>query len=501
MSSMSSVSSSVADAPAPDKSNRPPAKVLIAGGVVVVLFIVLLLLMLTGGGSAESKGHKGTDGGGGGGDDGGDINFGGGGGKNKDDNKPTPAPTPPPTPAIIPIKRPESFVFCTVGPSLESGFRMTSVPACDYFVYTDVFAYKDDAHSQDDPVSYSVFLDTAKKYRDDLDYRGYPPVTNSSIKLQHYGLSFTADDLKELSTQVGSVNFKNLYKQYGILTAGIAGYSRGAVASDSTNLPLLKTILKAINDGLSGAQAGNTTILKTVFLGVKLAGATASSQYDTGAMNELKGISDIDVLILVSHLLQPMVSDKCTIQPLSMYSGTVAADEAAPSWERLTSLVITKGLPFRIALSISMSVFLFTTTSIKTAAIGQECQMYHKLSYSELCGVDAKSITVLNPLKGTATALSKSATAFMVFETADTIQAKMTAELSVVRAAGVAMVWAVYDLHNDLAVCELTDQPQQKSYVRFKVVNDTMAKDYKKKDDDDSVRRGVLLSRRRRRLW
>lgn len=473
---------------------------LIAGGVVVVLFIVLLLLLLLGGGSAESKGHKGTDGGGGGGD-GGDINFGGGGSKKKGDNKPTPPPTPPPTPAIIPIKRPESFVFCTVGPSLESGFRMSGVPACDYFVYTDVFAYKGDAHSQEDPVSYAVFLDIAKKYRDDLDYRGYPPVTNSSIKLQHYGLSFTTDDLKDLSTQVGSVNFQNLYKQYGILTAGIAGYSRGAVASDSTNLPLLKTILKAINDGLTTAQAGNTTILKTVFLGVKLAGATASSQYDTSAMNELKGISDIDVLILVSHLLQPTVSDKCTIQPVSMYSGTVANDEAPPSWERLTALVMTKGLPFRVALSITMSVFLFPTTSTATAAIGQECIMYHKLSYSELCGVDATKITVQNPPQGPATALSKSGTAFMVFETADTIQAKMTAELSVVRAGGVSMVWAVYDLHNDVAVCELTDQPQQKSYVRFKVVNDTMAQDYKKKDDDDSVRRVVLLKRRRRQLW
>ncbi|KAL1469223.1 hypothetical protein MTO96_004934 [Rhipicephalus appendiculatus] len=76
----------------------------------------------------------------------------------------------------------------------------------------------------------------------------------------------------------------------------------------------------------------------------------------------------------------------------------------------------------------------------------------------------------------------------------------MNATLSVVRAAGVGMVWAVYDLHHDLVACEITDQPQPKSYVRFKVVNDTMAKDYKK--DDDSVQREVLLERRRRRrLW
>ncbi|KAL1469224.1 hypothetical protein MTO96_004935 [Rhipicephalus appendiculatus] len=275
---------------------------------------------------------------------------------------------------------------------------MTTAPACDYFVYRDVFAYKGDAHSQEDPVSYAVFLDTAKKYRDDLDYRGYPPVTNSSIKLQHYGLSFTADDLTDLNKEVGSVNYQNLYKQYGILTAGIAGYSRDAVASDSTNLPLLKSILKAINNGLTGAQAGNTTILKTVFLGVKLAGATTSSQNDASAMKELQGISDIDVLILVSHLLQPMVSGTCTIQSLGAYSGTVTANEAPPTWERLTPLIITKGLSFRVALSVTMSVFLFTTPSGKTAAIGQAVPNVPQ-AYSELCGVQSKDIAVKDALE------------------------------------------------------------------------------------------------------
>ncbi|KAL3221160.1 hypothetical protein MRX96_029501 [Rhipicephalus microplus] len=71
--------------------------------------------------------------------------------------------------------------------------------------------------------------------------------------------------------------------------------------------------------------------------------------------------------------------------------------------------------------------------------------------------------------------------------------------LSVVRAAGVVMVWAVCDLHNDLVAYEITDQPQPMSYVGFRLVNDTMARDYKK--DDDAVRRSVLLERRRRRLW
>ncbi|KAL3221159.1 hypothetical protein MRX96_029500 [Rhipicephalus microplus] len=61
------------------------------------------------------------------------------------------------------------------------------------------------------------------------------------------------------------------------------------------------------------------------------------------------------------------------------------------------------------------------------------------------------------------------------------------------------MVWAVCDLHNDLVAYEITDQPQPMSYVGFRLVNDTMARDYKK--DDDAVRRSVLLERRRRRLW
>ncbi|KAH7971107.1 hypothetical protein HPB49_018738 [Dermacentor silvarum] len=118
-----------------------------------------------------------------------------------------------------------------------------TIPACDYFVYTDVFVYKDTVYGHDDPVSYVIFLEMAKKYRDDLDYRGYPETTNSSLKLQHYGISFAADSLLDLDIWLVKVDFTNLYKNYGILTAGLASYQRGDVSSDSY-LIQLKSIMK-----------------------------------------------------------------------------------------------------------------------------------------------------------------------------------------------------------------------------------------------------------------
>ncbi|KAH6941550.1 hypothetical protein HPB50_019563 [Hyalomma asiaticum] len=447
------------------RAGGTPPKVLVAGAVVVVLFIVLLFLQL-GGDTGEAKGAGDGDSGGGGDESsGGDASAFGGGSKKKttEATTPSPQPTTPAGPPIIPIKRPESFLFCTLGASLESGFRLAKVPACDYFVYTDVFAYNGDAHAHDDPVSYAVFLD-------------------------HYGISFADDDLGELSSQLGKVNFKNLYKNYGILTAGMATHTRGASASDSS-LQNLKKIMKTINDGLTKAQDGNTTILKTVFLGVKLAGATTSSQYDASAMTELKGIGNIDLLILVSHLVTPKVSTKCTIQPLSRYSGTVADVHAPPAVDRLTGLV-KPGLPFRVALSVTMSVYLFTVKSGATAAIGAECDLYHQLSYSELCGVADTKIEVQGAHSGTATAPSRSS-GLLVFDTEETILAKMKGAIGVARPAGVGLVWAVYDVQNDVAACETTDQPQRKSYTRFRVVNDTMVQDYKKDTDE----------RLRQRLW
>lgn len=335
----------------------------------------------------------------------------------------------------------------------------------------------------------------AKKYRDDLDYRGYPETTNSSLKLQHYGISFAADSLLDLDIWLVKVDFTNLYKNYGILTAGLASYQRGDVSSDSY-LIQLKSIMKKINDGMTKAQAGNKTILKTVFLGVKLSGATTSSQYDATAMSEIKSIGNIDLLILVSHLVLPHVARKCTIQPLSLYKGTVQATESPPTMERLVNLV-TGNLKFRVALSVSMSVYMFTAKSTSATPvvpeIGKECELYYQLDYSELCGVKESTITTQDPLLGSATARIKG-DMLIVFETAETIEAKMNETITVARNASVGLVWAVYDLQNDVATCDVIDKPQRTSYSRFRIVNDTMARDY---GETGAQQTGVSRSR----LW
>ncbi|KAL3221157.1 hypothetical protein MRX96_029498 [Rhipicephalus microplus] len=86
-----------------------------------------------------------------------------------------------------PIKRPVSFIFCTVGAFSESSTVVYDSMLCDYFVYTHVLPYKGEILSYDSDLSWEQFKKRATAYRDQLNYFGYPNVAanSSSVKLQH----------------------------------------------------------------------------------------------------------------------------------------------------------------------------------------------------------------------------------------------------------------------------------------------------------------------------
>ncbi|XP_037528144.1 uncharacterized protein LOC119405378 [Rhipicephalus sanguineus] len=339
--------------------------------VILVILVVILLLLILFDSSSSDAAHAGGSGGGDGGGDDGDGGFSGGGHKKCPpanfayspvtrlyftiSRQPTtPAPTTRTTP--VPIKRPVAFIFCTVGAFSESSTVVFDSMLCDYFVYTHVLPYKGDILSYDSSLSWELFKKRATAYRDKLNYFGYPNVTNSSsVKLQHYGYSFDAEDLTFLGRELSGVSSKvtGLYKDHGLLTAGMAYYDRPDGSADS-QLSTIQSLLGTIDSMLLKAQDLNTTILKTTFLGVKFAGMTASATNDASALKEYLGIGKIDLLILLTHLVDVPSDPNCKILQLSRYTGDALDAMEPPSMERLlTNIDKLKGAPFRVAFSLT----------------------------------------------------------------------------------------------------------------------------------------------------
>nr|XP_054931173.1 uncharacterized protein LOC126539114 isoform X2 [Dermacentor andersoni] len=272
---------------------------------------------------------------------------------------------------------------------------------------------------------------SATAYRNKLDYLGFPNVTNTSaVKLQHYGYSFAADDISWLKSQLSTVadKVKQLHKDNGLLTAGLAYYSRPDAATDS-NLANIKSIMTSINGMLNAAQDKNTTILKTTFLAVKLSGKDSSARNDASALQELKGIANIDLLILLTHLVNVPSHPNCKILPLSRYAADALDSIEPPSMERLlNSIDKLKEAKFRVAFSTSFAMYLFKPLGgLKdTTKFGDKCMHSFYDDMSALCDVPDASIIEdkKNPAVSTATYSNKQSGIFMVFETNNATRVK-----------------------------------------------------------------------------
>lgn len=495
MSSVSSVSSasemSSADTgtAATDKDAKKINPVKAATIVILVILVVILLLLILFDSSSSDAAHGGSGGGGDGGGDDGSGGFSGGGHKKSGTTKPTtPAPTTRTTP--VPIKRPVAFIFCTVGAFSESSTVVFDSMLCDYFVYTHVLPYKGDILSYDSGLSWELFKKRATAYRDKLNYFGYPNVTNSSsVKLQHYGYSFDAEDLTFLGRELSGVSSKvtGLYKDHGLLTAGMAYYDRPDGSADS-QLSTIQSLLGTIDSMLLKAQDLNTTILKTTFLGVKFAGMTASATNDASALKEYLGIGKIDLLILLTHLVDVPSDPNCKILQLSRYTGDALDAMEPPSMERLlTNIDKLKGAPFRVAFSLTFSVFLYKPSGgLKdTTKYGDACMHSFFDDRSELCSVPDANITEnADPMSSSAYYKNTAGGIFMVFETTNATRLKTSKASAEARLKGVDLTWAAYDVHRDVMNCGV-GVTKGRALERLSVVNDTVVADYAVKPDDD----------------
>lgn len=485
MSEMSSVDTTKA---AGKDDKKDPAKVII---IVVLALLALILLMLIMFDDSASDEAKDGDGSGGDGSDGGSGGRGYGGGRGKKKSEETTQTTTPSTTTKttpVPTKRPEAFIFCTVSAFSESGtHEVFQSHFCDYFVYTHVLPYQNDILAYDSNQSWERFKKSATAYRDKLDYTGFPNVTNTStVKLHHYGYSFAADDLTWLKSQLSSVSakVKQLHQENGLLTAGLAYYQRANVAKD-TNLGIIKNIITSIDGMLDKAQDKNTTILKTTFLAVKLNGLTASAPNDVAALQELKGVANLDLLILLTHLVDVPAAPSCKILPLSRYSGDALSYMEPPSMERLlASIDKLKGASFRVAFSISFAVYLFKPTGgLKdTTKFGDNCTHSFYDDTSELCGVPDANITEnADPAKSSATYSKKPDGVFMVFETKNATLLKVSQASTAAREKGVMLTWAAYEVHRDRMLC---GGDTKKTLERLEVLNDAVVADYAPKEKD-----------------
>ncbi|XP_070381994.1 uncharacterized protein [Dermacentor albipictus] len=447
-----------------------------------------MLIMFDKSASSEAKAGEGGDGG----DDGsgsGTFSGGGGGGgrkKSKTTQATTPSTTTKTTP--VPTKRPAAFIFCTVGPFSESGsYDVLQGQFCDYFVYTHVLPYQRDILSYDNHQSWEQFKKSAAAYRNKLDYFGFPNVTNTStVKLQHYGYSFAAYDISWLKSHLDSVaaKVKQLYKDNGLLTAGLAYYSRPDAATDH-NLGTIKSIMTSINGMLDGAQDKNTTNLKTTFLAVKLSGKDSSAKNDASALQELKGVAHMDLLILLTHLVDVPSHPNCKILPLSRYAADALDPVEPPSMERLlNSIDKLKDAKFRVAFSTSFAVYLFKPLGglQDTTKFGDKCMHSFFDDMSALCDVPDASIIEdkKNPAVSTATYSNKQSGIFMVFETNNATRVKVSQALVKAREKGVMLTWAVYEVHRDQMLCE----NKKKTLERLATVNDSMVTIFFPPQDD-----------------
>nr|XP_054931172.1 uncharacterized protein LOC126539114 isoform X1 [Dermacentor andersoni] len=328
---------------------------------------------------------------------------------------------------------------------------------------------------------------SATAYRNKLDYLGFPNVTNTSaVKLQHYGYSFAADDISWLKSQLSTVadKVKQLHKDNGLLTAGLAYYSRPDAATDS-NLANIKSIMTSINGMLNAAQDKNTTILKTTFLAVKLSGKDSSARNDASALQELKGIANIDLLILLTHLVNVPSHPNCKILPLSRYAADALDSIEPPSMERLlNSIDKLKEAKFRVAFSTSFAMYLFKPLGgLKdTTKFGDKCMHSFYDDMSALCDVPDASIIEdkKNPAVSTATYSNKQSGIFMVFETNNATRVKVSQALVKAREKGVMLTWAVYEVHRDQMLCE----NKRKTLERLATVNDSMVTIFFPRKDD-----------------
>ncbi|KAH6941551.1 hypothetical protein HPB50_019564 [Hyalomma asiaticum] len=344
----------------------------------------------------------------------------------------------------VPIKRPVAFLFCTVGAFSESATAVFDSMFCDYFVYTHVLPYKGDILSYESAFSWEAFKKRATAYKDKLSYLGYPNATKwGSVKLQHYGYSFTAEDLGWLKAQMSSVTSKN------------------------------------IDDMLVKAQDLNTTVLKTTFLAVKLPGLTASAANDASALQEYKGLDKIDLLILLTHLVNVPSEPNCKILQLSRYSGDALDAREPPSMERLLSSIDKlKGVKFRVAFSLTFTLFLYKPTGgLKdTTKYGDGCQNSFFDDYNAVCGVPDTDITLnTDPSKSSATYAKKDSGIFMVFETKNTTKLKASKASEVSRKKGIELTWAAYDVHRDVRSCGVDANVRME---RLSALNDTLVADY-----------------------
>lgn len=491
MSQMSEMSTADAGPPGKDASKPSPVKMIVVVVLVLLVVILLMLIMFDEAGTGEAHGGDGSgDGSSGGGESGsGDSSSGGGfgfgKGKSKETTESTTTTTTRTTP--VPIKRPVAFLFCTVGAFSESATAVFDSMFCDYFVYTHVLPYRGDILSYESTFSWEEFKKRATAYRDKLSYLGYPNATKwGSVKLQHYGYSFTTEDLGWLKSQLSSVTSKvaRLYKDNGLLTAGLGYYDRKDGSKDS-EFNNIKSILKNIDDMLVKAQDLNTTVLKTTFLAVKFAGMSASAANDASALQEYKGLDKIDLLILLTHLVNVPSEPNCKILQLSRYSGDALDAREPPSMERLLSSIDKlKGVKFRVAFSLTFTLFLYKPTGgLKdTTKYGDGCQNSFFDDYNAVCGVPDTDITLnADPSKSSATYAKKDSGIFMVFETMNTTKLKASKASEVSRKKGVELTWAAYDVHRDVKSCGVDANVRME---RLSALNDTLVADYAVPEED-----------------
>ncbi|XP_077498538.1 uncharacterized protein LOC144109593 [Amblyomma americanum] len=403
--------------------------------------------------------------------------------------EPTTTTTKKPTP--VPIKRPETFVFCTVSAFTGPTEDLSSVP-CDYLIYTHIFLSSGKFFSNDDPGSWERFKNKAMSYRKKIDYEGYPEKPNATVKLQHYGLSFAADPYylgtlaSELAKGSTTSEMKALFITNGMLTAGLATYERAAVSTDS-NMGQIKNIMARINTMLDNVQDSNTTILKTVFLGVKLHGLKTSTQYDEKAVAEFKTLSNVNLLILLTHLIQAPDPSQCKIVPLSRYSGDATYSWEPPSMERaLAAAEKLKDASFGIALSVTFTVFLYLPKGglQDSTKYGDDCQLSYYGEFTDVCGAKYSDIETGGDDRLTTSAFyrQKNGGIFLAFETKNVTAEKVRkASEEARRNRKVPLLWAVYDVQRDVAGCSdrvKREYPEHQSFQRFAGLNEAVEESY-----------------------
>ncbi|XP_075731417.1 uncharacterized protein LOC142774667 [Rhipicephalus microplus] len=366
---------------------------------------------------------------------------------------------------------------------------------CDYFVYTHVLPYKGEILSYDSDLSWEQFKKRATAYRDQLNYFGYPNVAanSSSVKLQHYGYSFDAEDLTFLSRELGGVSSKvtKMFNDHGLLTAGMAFYDRPDGSSDS-HFSTIRSLVNSIDSMLTAAQNTNVTILKTTFLGVKFAGMTASAANDASALKEYLGVGKIDLLILLTHLVNVPSYPNCKILQLSRYSGDALDATEPPSMERLLKTIDKlKSAPFRVAFSLTLSVFLYKPSGgLKaTTKYGDACKHSFFDDRSELCSVSDANITEsADPMSSSAFYRNNGDGIFMVFETKKATRLKTSKASKESRAKGVHLTWAAYDVNRDVMNCGV-EKATGRTLELLRAINETMVADYAKKGGGHRRRR------------